>query len=773
MRRALTLLLLSCALVGLLGNGTASAWLDDALDNTASGQAAYEDMMIHPQSVLGSDGRTYSVYQGADLAPYIVAVDKHGTWDYPVRIDANPLTSALNFDDTHGAPSLLIDADNYLHVFYGSHISQQKHAVSERPLDINSWVLNAPVPPVKMTYPQPQLDASGTVHLYHRLDTAGWGGHGQGSWMHSVLGTAGAEFVRSDAILEGDDHVSWYAHTEQGSNGRTHVVAVAYVRAKVTDPFNRFGVYYLHDNGDGVWRDAKETTISAGEGGHGVTFSELTSSAVDCTVYASESEQQNQVTVADDGAGNPGVLFNTGAGSGPGAYRWVFARYDGSEWVTRTIAPTDHLFDSSTLEYHNGGIDAFLTVGGGTDSSATLEPYADRGGDIVWYRSTDNGDSWSVETTVAAANRALGVSYNDPQIVLGHGDSPRVFFGEWNNDGSTFVHRVFLWGKDGYLQRSFYPTLTRVGGPDRYAVSEGLSRKGFPIGSHIAYLVSGTAYADALSAAPLAATSEAPVLLTSGAALSYATARELVRLKADTVVIVGGTGSVSDRVVADLRKTGRVRTISRIAGANRYDVSANVAKALAKKRGPAKTAFVVSGVAWADALSVSAVAAQMRVPIVLVGRDTVPVGSARTIASLDPSATVIVAGGEGSVSEPVATAVGADQRIGGATRYEVSAGVALMALDGTGTIPACSTMRRFCVASGAGFSDALPASILAARGRGPLLLTMPDALPAEVRRLLEERAYKVFDVSLIGGTSSVSQSVADEIAALLIERQGN
>mgnify|MGYP000754115710 CR=1 FL=1 len=99
------------------------------------------------------------------------------------------------------------------------------------------------------------------------------------------------------------------------------------------------------------------------------------------------------------------------------------------------------------------------------------------------------------------------------------------------------------------------------------------------------------------------------------------------------------------------------------------------------------------------------------------------------------------------------------------------AGVATLALDGDETLEACSTMRRFCVASGEVFSDALPAAVLAARVRGPLLLTKGRELPVPVRKLLEKRAYRVLDVTLVGGEATLRSSVANNVATLLRERQ--
>lgn len=771
MRVRLATVLVLATILALLGALPVSAWYDDAFDNSASGQAVYEDQMIHPQAVHGADGRTYVVYQGANLNPYIVALDSSGNWYGPVRVGVNPLTSQKNFDDTHGAPSLLIDRAGYLHVFYGSHLSHQVHARSGAPFDIWHWVSNQAVPPLAMTYPQPMQDTSGTVSLYHRLDVA-WHGYGVGSWMHSVLTSGASQWVTSTAVVAGSPTIEWYAHTQLGANDRTHLVLVAYHRSATTQPFNRYGVFYLYSDGDGVWRDVRGTPLASDDSTYGITYADLTTSTVAASVYVtSAAVAQNQVDVADDGSGHPGILFVNGAGSGPASHAWVFARWGGSSWTTSTIAPTDHLFDSSTLEYVGGGLDAFLTVGGSSDANPSLEPYANRGGDIVQYHSNDDGATWSKEATLAAANRSMGVSYNDPQIVLDHNDEARVLFGEWDNSGTNFFHRVFLWGANGLKQRAFYPSLVRAGGADRYSVSASLSQRDFPVGSHIAVVVSGATFADALSAVPLAVALDAPVLTTSGAALSPATKAELLRLKSDTVVIVGGTGSVTSRVSRDMLSLTKVRHITRIAGSDRYAVAANVAARLRELQGPARTAFVVNGDAWADALSAAPVAAQMRAPVLLARRTGVPRATAAAVRALAASATVVVAGGEGSIASGVERAVGARVRVGGANRYEVSAALARLALDGSATLPGCSTMRRFVVASGETFADALPAGVLAARGRGPLLLSGSSALPPATRTLLDERATRVLMVTLAGGPATLKPSMASDLAALLAGRQ--
>lgn len=772
MRRAAAVFAM-CAMVLLLAAAPAFGWFDDGFDQDASGQGVYEDMMIHPQAVRGADGRTYVAYQGPNLDPYVMALNLDGSWDGPVRIAANPLSGNSRIDDTHGAPSLLVDQQGYLHVYWGSHLSTQMHARSSAPLEVGSWELSQVVPPHAMTYPQPALDSSGNARLFYRLDQR-WSGFNQYSFMRASFASGAAQFATATAVLSAEGDTRWYAHAEPGAGKRTHLVTVANVLTPDTDPYSRYGVYYLYEDGDGVWRDVRGVPVASPDTSRGATYADITSDAVACTVFPPGEEHQNQVTCADDGSGNAGIIFVTGSGWGPDSHRWVYARWAGSSWVTSTIAPTDHLFDSGTLEFSDGGIDAFLTVGGSSGRSQNAASYEDRGGDIVWFRSEDDGATWSREATIAAADTARGVRYNDPQVVLGHEPGgPRLLFGEWNNDGGNFVHRVFLWGKDGYRQREFFPSIVRAGGANRYVVAAEISKQSFPLGSHTAFVVSGATYADALSAVPLADAMNAPILLTGGTGLSTWTADEIIRLGCTDVVVIGGAGSVGSAVSYALRRTGSVRSVRRIGGRDRYEVASNVASELAQVRGESKTAFVVNGEAWADALSLAPVAARHGSPILLVKQSQVPPATQRALRGFSATPTVVIAGGPASVGTSVATYLGANARLGGDTRYDVSSAVARFALDGTLTVAPCASMGRFTLASGEVFADALPAGVLTSRGRGPLLLTRPDTLPPATRHLLEERAYRVYRATIAGGEATVPRWIADELAELLAERQGN
>jgi putative cell wall-binding protein len=87
--------------------------------------------------------------------------------------------------------------------------------------------------------------------------------------------------------------------------------------------------------------------------------------------------------------------------------------------------------------------------------------------------------------------------------------------------------------------------VTRVSGPDRYAVSARISELFFPVSSPVAYIATGEKFADALSGAPAASVQGGPVLLVPGSSIPTVIANELKRLKPQRIVILGGVNSVA------------------------------------------------------------------------------------------------------------------------------------------------------------------------------------------------------------------------------------
>lgn len=101
--------------------------------------------------------------------------------------------------------------------------------------------------------------------------------------------------------------------------------------------------------------------------------------------------------------------------------------------------------------------------------------------------------------------------------------------------------------------RNYAPSVTRMDGKDRYEVSANVSRATFSPGVRTAYIASGGIYTDALSGSAAAGYVDGPVLLTSPTVLPDVIRAELKRLKPQRIVILGGSGTVSNAVMKTLQ----------------------------------------------------------------------------------------------------------------------------------------------------------------------------------------------------------------------------
>ncbi|HJV16125.1 MAG TPA: cell wall-binding repeat-containing protein [Bacillales bacterium] len=293
-------------------------------------------------------------------------------------------------------------------------------------------------------------------------------------------------------------------------------------------------------------------------------------------------------------------------------------------------------------------------------------------------------------------------------------------------------------------------TTNRIDGNDRFDVSIKLSNQGFPSGASTVILANYSAFADALAATPLAYYLNAPILLTEPNQLNDKTKNEIVRLHPTEVVIVGGTASVSDTIVNEL-KALPVQNVRRIDGANRYEVSSNIAIEM-----PASAKVVVAyGENFPDALSIAPYAAKNGYPILLTGTSALPDEVQQTIAKRKPSGSIIV-GGEGSISKNVESELPSVTRIGGNDRYEVSANIVR-----TLNLPSTTAY----VATGNTFADALTGSVVAAKQNSPILLTNNSSIPQPIRLLVADKDIHNFIV--LGGTGSVAQIIPNQLTGPL------
>ncbi|SES36183.1 Glycosyl hydrolase family 12 [Pedococcus cremeus] len=294
------------------------------------------------------------------------------------------------------------------------------------------------------------------------------------------------------------------------------------------------------------------------------------------------------------------------------------------------------------------------------------------------------------------------------------------------------------------------PTVDRLSGANRYATSAAVSKASFPAGVPVAYVATGAAFPDGLAGSAVAGRDRAPLLLVTPSAIPSEVKTELERLAPGRIVVLGGTGAVSNAVESALEgyTTG---SVTRLAGADRYATAAAASRA--SYGTGASNVFVATGASFPDALSGSAAAGAQKVPVLLVGATAVPSVTATELKRLKP-AKITVLGGTGAVSAGVANALagyttGSVSRLSGADRYATSVAISKAAFP---------SATRALLASGSVFPDALSGGSVAAGVPGPLLLSRPTCVPAAVRTEITRLAAS--RVTLLGGTGVLSGAVA-------------
>lgn len=317
--------------------------------------------------------------------------------------------------------------------------------------------------------------------------------------------------------------------------------------------------------------------------------------------------------------------------------------------------------------------------------------------------------------------------------------------------GKQIVFTVYVGRKKTNKNQSYqgpgYPTPARISGKNRFETAIALA-KDYPSAPAVV-IARSDAFADALTATPLAHLLGAPILLNPTNELRSDVSKEIRRLRPRTIYIVGGRMSISTQVENALKKQGRV---IRLSGKNRYATSVAVAKALRQQGGQFVQAFVANGTAFPDALAVSPLAARSYLPILLVSRDNLPGEVKEGMEELKISQTVLV-GGRSAVSDKVARALpGANQRLAGKNRYETAAVIA-------SNLPQA---QRAYLTMGENFPDALAAGPVAARHGAPILLTQKDSLPTATASIIQQ-SQPLKNIYLVGGSAVISERVASQV----------
>lgn len=316
----------------------------------------------------------------------------------------------------------------------------------------------------------------------------------------------------------------------------------------------------------------------------------------------------------------------------------------------------------------------------------------------------------------------------------------------------------------------------RLEGRSRFDVSVQTAEAAYPRWKDVRHVVIASgddrAAADPLAAAGLSWRYDAPLMLVSARqapASVRAAVREIVHNNGPvTVHVVGGTTSVPDAVVAQIKATAGADkvTIDRVAAPNRYTLAAAIARRVAEEHdGELPAALIANGAdstKFFDAAALSAIAAAQGYPVLLVERDRVPAATAAFLNAAEP-ADVVVAGGRATVSDGVVRSVGAE-RWAGADRYATAAAIAANATD-----PDRAWLRPDVAGIAAMLPDALSGGAVTGRQGGPLLLSTRTSLPSATANWLSAHTGEIEGCWVLGGADSVWSRVLSEASARAFE----
>ncbi|NBG88878.1 cell wall-binding repeat-containing protein [Isachenkonia alkalipeptolytica] len=289
--------------------------------------------------------------------------------------------------------------------------------------------------------------------------------------------------------------------------------------------------------------------------------------------------------------------------------------------------------------------------------------------------------------------------------------------------------------------------VVRLAGDNRYQTAVAISEEGWTT-SEVVVLARGDGYADALAGVPLAYAYDAPILLTQTNRLNPDTLKEMERLQASKVIILGGEGAVSTEVQELLKSEGFMT--ERISGSNRYTTATKIAYELQQFLGVEgfDSAVMVYGQNFPDALAVASHAARLEQPIFLTnGREIHPeVEVALEELSVEEMAII---GGETVISDDILRELDGN-RVAGVNRYETALAVAEH-FQATG--------EQVYIATGLNFADAVTGGVLAAKNRSSLLLVSNRAMPESVRSYIDHHGLNMV---ILGGENAVPDFVWQE-----------
>ncbi len=411
----------------------------------------------HP-AAIHQNGLTYVSYQGPKEDPFVATYD-HRTkeWKGPFKAGTSELgrrDGGKKFDN-HGKPTMLIDNEGYIHIFYGghgghksdghnslgnTHVGANKHAVSKRPYDITEWEDLDNITPFG-TYNQVVKMDNGDIYLFFRH-----GAH-RSDWVYQKSVDNGRTFSAPVSFLKHKRRTdlkavdSWYAWVGKGE-GDNLIVSYDYHICWDSDAGRddrghtpeRHDLYFMKFNTQtNEWSNVKGEALSL----------PVTKEMADEKTLAMKTGElwTFNGTSHLDSKGNPHIAINAGVdigqkAGGPKQTRHVW--WNGEQW----------LGGEKIIDGYEGVSRGDFLVNGPEDIRYLVAYEKDGDAVLSWWNSNNNGNSFSESSTVLRKENA---SFAITTLIENAHPEAQMLVAEKESDENI---KIYLVGEDGPVPRS-------------------------------------------------------------------------------------------------------------------------------------------------------------------------------------------------------------------------------------------------------------------------------------------------------------------------------